>query len=83
MLLCAWLVELKIGKMNKIITLKERNISPENAKLQKKMRIEQEQKLIEDFLTKYERRLDTNTIIQVLQNHGRLKDCLWFANRKV
>ncbi len=89
MILCTWLTELKLDKLNRVGAAAEGEL-PENAsalkKVQKQEAIDLQKKAAEEFklfLTKHEAYLETETIFQLLQNHGRLADCLSFALQKV
>eukprot|EP01022_Parablepharisma_sp_SALTPOND_P000883 TRINITY_DN105194_c3_g1_i1.p1 TRINITY_DN105194_c3_g1~~TRINITY_DN105194_c3_g1_i1.p1 ORF type:complete len:1042 (-),score=138.06 TRINITY_DN105194_c3_g1_i1:6642-9767(-) len=86
--LCTWLVELRLDKLNKLGAAAEGEL-PENAgafkRVQKQEAIELYQRAVEEFktfLTEYEEDLETEIIYQLLQSHGRLKDCLSFASQK-
>lgn len=88
-MLCTWIVELKLDKLNRFGAATEGEI-PESAsrpdQIQKQKAEELFKKTSEElkgFLIEYEQSLDTDTIFQILQNHGKLKDCLSFAKQKV
>ncbi len=89
-LLCAWLVELKLDKLNKLGVKPDDEtggLSPGNAEQSPSRRSQKFMcdKLTEDFkrfLDKYEPSLDSDTIFQLLQNNGKLNECLALAEQK-
>jgi hypothetical protein len=89
MMLCTWLIELVIDKGIRLAYEAESEL-PENAsallKQQKQnatIAYQAWQTSFNDFLNEYKEDLDTEAIFQLLQNHGRLADCIKFAAQKV
>ncbi len=89
MLLCTWLVELWLDKLNKLGAASESEL-PENAgslkRAQKQEAVELYNRATEEFknfLAEYQDDLESDAIFQLLQSHGRLSDCLAFASQKV
>lgn len=79
MLLCTWIVELKLNELNDI------KASMDNDKLSKDMveQLEEEWQTkmtsFDIFLDKHKTHMDEETIFQVLQSHGKIDDCIKFA----
>lgn len=79
------MVELKISKLNKLEANLEDNMNTMK-KTQQAELLEQQKNQIEGlvlFLDKYSESLDSSTVFQTFQNHGRINDCLTFALQKV
>ena len=88
-LLSAWIVSLKLEKLKKASAVienentRESINSPPKRSLYRK--VATTRSLSEDlvtFLNKYDDCLDTETIYQLLQNNGRLYECIQFAEYK-
>ena len=89
-LLCAWLVELKLDRLNKLETQSNNVETSEVMSPSRRASTRLGQSAYRevcnnfyDFLSKYEKHLDGDTILQLLQNHGRNKECMEFADQKV
>lgn len=87
-LLSTWLVELLIDNLNKLEASAEGELPETATPLQKQQQqeaadqFEKANESFKQFLKKYSGDLDTELIIQLLQSHGRLSDCLFFATEK-
>ena len=83
-ILCSWLCELQLGKITKLKSESE-GIIAEIEKAQKQLITELYDKEIEKFnifLEEYQNDLESETVFQLLQSHGRLNDCLLFSSLK-
>jgi len=87
-MLCAWLVELQLSKLNK-----QRAVScgklPENANEFRKIQKQEATELYNNsikkfrtFLQEHEDDLEVDIVFQLLQSHGRLDECISFAVQK-
>ena len=88
-LLCTWYTELTTANLKRLEAAAEGELLESATLLQKQQKqeaVELYQKLLETFrkfLEEYEVNLDSETIFQLLQSHGRLEDFLYFAFQKV
>ncbi len=89
--LCAWLIELKLDRLNALGAAAEgEGELPDHAsaqhKVQKQAAIETYKKAEEElrkFLIRHDADLETETVYQLLVTHGRRLDALGFAAQKV
>jgi hypothetical protein len=88
-LLCTWLIELLLDNLNKLEAASQGDLPDQASMLQKQQKEEsvgnyqKAAKEFKTFLVEYEADLDSETVFQLLQSHGRLNDCLAFAIQKV
>jgi len=85
-LICSWLIELKLDILNKIcssagclITEKNKTTIKNQELVEKYFEYSED---LRNFLIKYEESIDADLIFQLLQIYGKPEDCLWFAEKK-
>jgi vacuolar protein sorting-associated protein 18 len=78
MLLCTWVVELKLNELNDLISAKE---SLQTSKEKEKLDEEYQRKMqsFRDFLHFNKDNVNEETIFQVLQSHGKIDECIKYA----
>ena len=83
-LLCAWLVELKLDRLNKLNAMAENEGARKTLRADTTaLRTDTTARELQEFLDKYKESVDSDTILQLMQSHGRLEDCVWFAKQQV
>ncbi len=92
-LLSAWIVELKLDKLNKLGSMagiKSIDSTPTPTPTLARpnptdivVAYDELQMELKTFLTKYLGNVDIETIFELFQGHGRLQDSLWFAGLTV
>lgn len=79
LLLCTWIVELKLNEINDLLSkMEDENLRPiEKAHINDQYQT----KLItfNSFLSKHKQDVNEETIFQVLQSHGRINECIEYA----
>ena len=89
MLLCSWILELKLDKLNKLAAIVEsekhsaRRQSSDNSASTAILELKNIQENFHDFIQEYDKDLDNDTIFQLLQSHGKISECITFASLKV
>ena len=82
-LLCGWLVELKLDRLNKLGAAANVDQGKRQPRADTALLLQNAAQDFKAFLEKYKESVDADTILQLMQNHGRLNDCLWFALQQV
>lgn len=79
MLLCTWIVELKLNEINSCqAQLEGKKIDEQAYKLSQEA-LSLLQNGFHEFLMRNSADIDKDTIFQVLQSHGRINECIKFA----
>eukprot|EP01022_Parablepharisma_sp_SALTPOND_P016123 TRINITY_DN232_c0_g1_i1.p1 TRINITY_DN232_c0_g1~~TRINITY_DN232_c0_g1_i1.p1 ORF type:complete len:1070 (-),score=123.23 TRINITY_DN232_c0_g1_i1:8437-11544(-) len=85
-LLCSWLIELKLDKLNKVSAEAGELLNGKpNKKVTKPELVDYYRTLaveLREFLMRYEESIDPDVVFQLLQSYGKPEDCLWFAKEK-
>ena len=79
MLLCTWIVELKLNEMNQIICKKEGDKLNRREKESLDEEWQNKRNKFEQFLNLHKKNMDEETVFQLLQSHGKVEDCIKYA----